>query len=140
MISGKDLKHVRVSNAVAAGTTDVECTAVDMQGFDWVEFIVLFGTITGSAVTSIKAQQGAASNGSDAADITGNSVTVADDDDNQIAICSVVKPTSRYVRCVVDRGTQNAVVDGVVAILGRGIKQPATQDATTVVGLTETTG
>lgn len=54
--------------------------------------IVGFGTITASAVTSIKVQQGAASDLSDAADLLGTGITVAADDDNQIVAV-------RWTRC-----------------------------------------
>ena len=50
-------KITRVSNAVAAGTSDINSSSVDMQGYDAVEFVVLFGAIVATAVTSVKAQQ-----------------------------------------------------------------------------------
>jgi hypothetical protein len=132
----KQVKISRHANAAAAATTDVEpSSGVDMQGFEGVLFLVPFGAITGSAVTSIKAQQsddnGVADGWSDIAD---SGVDVADDDDNQIAYVDVYKPLKRYVRCVVDRGTQNAVVDGIVALQYEPRAKPVTHDATTVVG------
>jgi len=127
-------KLTRVSNAVAAGTSDVNSAVVDTQGFASCTFLVAFGAITAGAVTSCKVQQGAASDLSDAADLAGTAVTVADDDDNQLVAIEVVEPRERYLRCVVDRGTQNAVIDGVVAIQTRAKRLPVTHDATTVVG------
>lgn len=132
-----DTKVVRHSNAVAAGTTDIEPTnGIDTANFDGVMFIVAFGTITAGAVTVVKAQQSTAVDGTgDAfADITGSAISVADDDDNQVVLLDIQNPTNRYVRCVVDRGTQNAVVDGIVAVLYGGANKPTTHDATTVVG------
>jgi len=108
-------KNVKISQAItvtagAAGTSDINGTTLDMSGFDGVLMVVTFGAITGSAVTSIKAQQGAASNLSDAADLSGTAQTVADTDDEKTFYIDLYKPTERYVRLVVDRGTQNAVV------------------------------
>lgn len=128
-------KVTRVSNAVAAGTTDINSSEVDMQNFEGVKFYVLFGAITAGAVTSIKAQQDTVTGMAGAADLEGTALTVADDDDNQIAILDVYRPRERFVRCVVDRGTQNAVVDGIIAVQYGPRVMPATNDATTVVGL-----
>lgn len=136
-ILSQETKITRHSNAVAAGTTDISpANGIDMQGFDGVLFIVPFGAITATAVTSIKAQQSTAVDGTgDAfADIAGTAVTVADDDDNKIAYLDVVRPTERFVRLVVDRGTANAVVDGIIAIQYKARSKPTTHDATTVLG------
>lgn len=108
-------KQVKVSTAITpaagvAGTTDINGTTLDMANYEGVLMVCRFGVITGSAVTSVKAQQGAESDLSDAADLAGTGITVADDDDNQIFIIDLYRPTERYVRLVVDRGTQNAVV------------------------------
>src|SRR5690606_20784853 len=97
----KNVKITRVSNAVAAGTTDVNSSVVDMANFEGVLFVVAFGAITAGAVTSILAQQGAASNLSDAAALANSGVAVADDDDNQIFYLDIYRPQERYVRCVV---------------------------------------
>src|SRR6056297_244159 len=126
------VKRTRVSNAVAAGTTDINSSSVDMQGYRAVEFTVAFGAITSGAVTSVKLQ--GSDDDSTWSDLTGVSVTVADDDDNQLAILDVSKPRQRYVRCVVDRGTENAVVDSIVAAQYAAQVEPVTHDATTVSG------
>ena len=97
------------SNGVAA-TSDIEGVTLDMAGYAGVMAVVTFGAITGSAVTSIKMQQGAASNMSDAADLEGTGQTIADDDDDETFVIDLKQPTDRYVRLYVDRGTQNAVV------------------------------
>jgi len=108
-------KSVKVSTAVtptagAAATTDIEGTTLDMANFEGVLMLVRMGEITGSAVTSIKAQQGAESDLSDAADLEGTGITIADDDDGQIFMIDLYRPAERYVRLYVDRATQNAVV------------------------------
>lgn len=133
----KQVSVVRHSNAVAAGTTDIEpSTGIDMANYDGVMFLIAFGTITANAVTSVKVQQSDDSAGSpdSFSDLEGTSITVADDDDNKIAIIDVYRPEKRYLRVVVDRGTQNAVLDSISAIRYNPRVLPATHDATTVLG------
>ena len=126
----KEVKITRVMNAQAAGTTDVNSNAVDMQGFESVLFVVAFGTIDAGAVTSIKVQESDDASFSTAYDIEGSRVSIADDEDNKLLIIEVHKPLRRYVRVVVDRGTANAVIDGAIALqFGVGYL-PVTQDST----------
>ena len=121
----------RVSNAVAAGTSDVESSSVDMKGFQSVAFTVAMGAITTAAVTSAKLQ--GSSDNSSFSDLEGTGVTIADDDDNQIFVLDIDNPRHRYIKCVVDRGTQNAVVDSIVAAQYGAQIEPVTQPATTTV-------
>jgi hypothetical protein len=129
----KHVKITRVKTAQVAGTTDITSDTIDMQGFDGVLFLAHMGTITSGAVTSLKGQQGAASGMGDAADLEGTGVTIADTDDDKVIGLDIFEPRERYVRCIVDRGTQNAVVDSITAI--QYCKQgllPTTHDSTTV--------
>lgn len=114
----------------SAGTSDLTSEAVDTQGFHGVRFIVGFGAITSGAVTSVKVRQGALSNMSDGADLAGSAQTVADDADNKMFITGIHRPTDRYVDFVVDRGTQNAVVDFLIAELYGAGDVPVSQHAT----------
>lgn len=129
----KNGEFVRVMNAVAAGTTSQNSTGVNCEGADAVTFIAAFGTITSGAVTSIKAQQ-SSDDGSadDYSDIAGSSCTVADDQDNKIAVLEIVRPLKKYVRLVVVRGTQNAVIDGVFAVATHARKVPVSQGSTVI--------
>jgi len=95
----------------AAAATDLNGAIVDLAGYTGLQAIVTFGAITSGAVTSIRMQVGDNSALSDAADVTGLSVTVADDDDGQVFVLDLVKPLKRYARVVVDRATQNAVIE-----------------------------
>lgn len=127
----KDIKVTRVLNAVAAGTSNQNGATLDMSGWDGVLFIAAVGTLTSTQVTGLKAQQGNASNMSDAADLAGSAVgPFADADGNKALALDIYRPLERYVRCVVTRGTANAVIDGVIAIQYRGRKSPVTQDTT----------
>lgn len=124
-------KNVLISQAItvtngAAGTTDINGATLDMQGFDGVLMEITFGAITANAVTSIKAQQGAASNLSDAADLAGSAQTIADDADEKTFYIDLYRPAERYVRLVVDRGTQNAVVASATYIQYGANKVPVT--------------
>lgn len=128
------VKTVRVSNAVAAGSTDSNGSSVDMQGYDAVRFIALLGTLTTNQVTALKAQQSSDNGSSDAfADIADSATSpMGDDDDNDMLITDIIRPTERYVRPVVERATANAVIDGVIAELYMARDEPATQDATVI--------
>lgn len=122
----------RVMTAQAAGATAVNGSVVDMQGWDGVLFIALFGAIVSTAVTGLKAQQGAASDASDAADLLGTLVSIPDTGDDKALVLDIYRPQERYVRPVVNRATANATIDGVIAIRYKGRKAPASLDATVV--------
>lgn len=57
---------------------------------------------------------------SDAADLEGSLVgPLADADGNKLLVLDVHRPRERYVNCVVNRATGNAVIDGVIASVSR---------------------
>jgi hypothetical protein len=137
----KQVNVVRVANAAAAGVTVLTGTHVDMQGWDSVVFLYAIGALTAGQVTALKAQNGALANDTDQADITGAITTaMLDGDSNKILVLEIFRPLLRYVRPVLNRATQNAVLDGGIAIQFSGDKlPPAVLDATisrllTVVG------
>ena len=125
-------KITRVMDAVAAGTTDQNSSSVDMKGFESVTFIASFGAIVAAAVTSVKLQT--SSDNSSFNDLLGTSITVADTDDTSMAVIDLSHPLERYIRMTVDRGTQNATIDGIVALQYEDHEVPVTHDATTVLG------
>jgi hypothetical protein len=117
---------------VVAGTSDLTSSSIDTAGYQGVRIIIGFGAITANAVTSVKAQQSAES-AANFADLAGSAIAVADDDDNQIVVIDIFKPQERYVRTIIDRNTQNAVVDFMVVELYHPRVLPAdTSDATVV--------
>ena len=90
-------KILRVMNAVAAGTTDQTSSAVDMAlegGWESCEFVALFGTLTATQVTTIKAQQSSDDAATDAySDLAGSATAaLADGDSNKIARLQIVRP------------------------------------------------
>jgi hypothetical protein len=121
----------RCLNAVAAGTTSQNGTGVEMANAEVVTFVAAFGAITAGAVTGLKAQQ-SDDDGSadDYTDLEGTLVSIADDEDNKVLVLEVVRPTKKFVRPVVVRGTQNAVIDSVLAIKTHTRVAPTTQGST----------
>lgn len=112
MMLSEDTK-ISIAIAPAAGvaaTTDISGATLDMSGFEGVLMVVSFGAITGGAVTSIKVEQSDAANMSPATDLAGSGQTIAHNDDEKTFYIDIHKPLKRYLRLVVDRGTQNAVV------------------------------
>lgn len=128
-------KQVKITQAItptngAAGTSDINGATLDMAGFEGVLIEVVFGAITAGAVTSIKAQQDTASNMGTAADLAGTGQTVADTDDEDTFYIDLYRPAERYVRVVVDRGTQNAVVASATYFQYGATDQPVSHGAT----------
>lgn len=135
----KDVKFTRVSNAVAAGTSTVNSSAVDMKGFHAVTFAVLIGSIGDSPTTTavdIKVQQTDDNTASPEtwADLTGTKVSYTSSGDNKIALVEVTAPRERYLRCVVERSGGDSVIDGIIAMQSGPADAPVTQDSSTVVG------
>lgn len=130
----EDIRITRVMNAVAAGITDQNSSSVDMSvdgGYEGVMFVALFGALTATQVTQIKGQQ-SSDDGSadDFSDLAGTLVgPLADGDGNKCLVLDIYKPGKQYARCVVDRGTANAVIDGVIAIQYRNRARPSAQAA-----------
>lgn len=133
------VQPLRVSNAVAAGTSDVNTAWVDVANSDGVRFMVAFGTLTSTQVTNVKLQGACLANQADAADLLDSTsgtviktANLADADSNKLAIVEVYKPKVRYVRAVIDRGTANAVIDGAFAHLILNNPLPYTSNTTSV--------
>jgi hypothetical protein len=96
-----------------------------------VQFVALFGALTATQVTSLKVQQGSLADGSDMADLAGSLHTaLADADGNKCLVTDLFRPQKRYVRCVVERATANAVIDGAIALLYGPRVEPVAKDAT----------
>lgn len=119
-----------------AGTSDLTSEGIDTLGFQSALLRVAFGTITSGAVTSIKAQQSDDDGASDAySDLAGTAQSVADTDDNKVFEIEIHRPLKRYLTLIVDRGTQNAVVDYMEVILYNPVHAAVTQSS--IIGGTE---
>lgn len=117
---------------LAAGTTDVNSSAIDLQASNAAHVVVLLGALAASATYTAKIQDSA--DGSTGwADISGLSITVsADTDDNKLLGFDVQQPLKRYIRVVSDRGTGNTALDGIVCYKfrkGLPVSQGATVEA-----------
>jgi hypothetical protein len=127
----KDVKVTRIMNGVAAGTTDQTSSRLDMQGFEGVTFIISFGALTATQVTSAKVQQNTIDSGTGMADLAGTSIgPLADGDSNKEMIIDIWQPQERWLQVIIDRGTANAVIDGITAIQYNAHKSPTTQPST----------
>jgi len=130
----KNALWTRAMDGQAAGTDDtLTGTAIPVGVARDITFVFAFGTITATAVTTCKLQGCTASDGTGATDLTGTGVSVAADDDDQIAVIEVTEMNGyAYVRPAIVRATANAVVDSVVAIQTKHANAPPTQGATVV--------
>lgn len=125
---------VRTAGSAAAGATGYAGTTIDTYGYDGVMFVFTFGALTATQVTNCKLQGGAAANGSDAADIAGSHTSaLADTDSNKAQVIDLYRPAQRYITPYVNRGTANAVVQSITAILYHAETTPPTF-GTTVSG------
>ena len=123
--NGHKITQLSTVTAGAAGASSVNSSSIDMANFEQATFIVPFGTIVSTAVTSIKVQ--GSSDNSSFTDLAGTGVTIADTDDDKTFYVNVVKPTYRYLRCVVSRATANATFGGVLVIQSNPRTMPVTQ-------------
>lgn len=122
---------LRVINATAAGTTTISSSGVDMSDAETVTFYLALGTLTATAVPTVKVQQSDDDGASDAYDDLGGSLQTFDDQQgNKIVAVEVIRPLKRYVRIQVGRGTANAVLDGAVAVKSHIRKTPVAQHST----------
>jgi hypothetical protein len=126
--------EVKITHAITAaqgvaGATALNGAAIDMQGFEAVLMVVTFGAITTGAATAIKAERGADSTLSEPAAIAGSGQTVADTADGKTFYIDIQRPGARYVRLVVDRATQNAVVASAIYIQYDARNHPVTHGA-----------
>lgn len=113
-----NVKITRVMNGVTAGTDDTQTgTGVDMQGYEGVMFVAMFGALTATAVTKLHAEQDTASGfDADPQDLAGTELAIAVADANKCLVLDIYKPRERYVRPLIIRATANAVIDGIIAI------------------------
>ena len=132
MVNGLD--EVKISTALnySSASTALAGTTLDMSGWQGVLMVVKMAAITSGAATSIKAQSDSDSAFGSAQDITGTSITIADDDDDQVFIIDLRHVPERYVRVYLSRATQAAACDGIYIQYGPD-SRPVTNDVTNYV-------
>ena len=128
----KNAKIVKMNNGAAAGTSLVTSSTIDAAGYNSALVICDLAAVVDGSVMSLQVQDGAASNGSDAANITGASagLTGATSSNGQIVV-NVHKPLLRYLTATFARTTQNATVNSITAFLyNANGPEPVTQPTT----------
>jgi len=130
----KNFKIKQIFNGAAAGTTLQTSSTFAMDGYNAVCIICSVGTVLTTAVMQLTAQEGSASNGSDAANITGAQTAAYTDSggasSNSLFIVDVLRPQKEYITATFSRTTANVVVNNMIAILYQADKIPVTLDAT----------
>lgn len=122
----KVVKSVAPAVYTSAATGDV----VDTLGFNTLVALISVGAIdltSGDETYTVKIQEGAAANLSDAADISGASVTVtANDQHKKIALNDLGSSArKRYIRVVVTpAGTTPSIACACPVVLGRAFNGP----------------
>ena len=116
--------HVKITSALtyASGTASRNGDTLDMSGWDGVLGIVTMGTIAASAVGDVHWEQGATT--TPATDLEGTAIVSAADDDDQVWVLDLYRPTKRYVRLVVTKDASNAMAESAVYIQYSGHKLP----------------
>lgn len=131
----KDCKVTRVSNKVAAGTSQIDSARVDMTGFDSVIFVAGLDTSTATAViTAIAKSNPADSVAGSTTEKTGTAVTDAGGNQaNQDYVVDLHRPQNRYAYCSLTRTVANVAVNAIYAIQYNAAKGPlpVSQPATT---------
>ena len=130
----KDMKVLPVEAAASAGQTTLTTDVVDMQGFESVAFIAYLGDVTDTSVLTLTGYT------NDTADTVSPTALAspatytagASDADNKLMVLDLHRPRERYVYATLARGTANAVLNGIVAVLYNASDMPVTQDATVI--------
>ena len=96
--------------------------------------ITTFGTLTSGQVTKLKVQEYTSDSAGNYADVTGAiTAAAADADAGKLLILDVYKPQQRWIRPVIVRGTQNAViVSGIVELYQADFQPVSLTDSTNI--------
>lgn len=120
--------RLAVAGAASAGT-DVNGAAFDMAGYDGV--LIFCSIATFNAGNFLKAQQGEASNLSDAADLAGSKVAAVAN--GQVVCLDINRPKERYIRGVAVRGGANTATGDMYYLGYKASQQPVSNLITNVL-------
>ncbi len=129
------IKITVVEGAAAAAQTELVSDVLDMQGWDGVIFVALFGDVTDTAVLGLTVKGNTANHVSSPAPVTQAAAAFtagASNADSKALVVDVCDPMLRYVFASVTRTVANAVVNGVIAIQYSAESKPTTQDASVI--------
>lgn len=113
----------------------VSGTGVDTSGWEEVTFHINVGAITGAGTLAAVIQEDTASNFGTAANVANAAlVNITNTTPNNVMILGILRPTKRYVRCLVTQAA-NTVVASVTCIRSRrtGLLPPTQSASQTVV-------
>lgn len=113
----------------------VNGTGVDTQGWEDVVFHINVGAITGAGTLAAVIQEDTASNFGTAANVANAAlVNITNTTPNNVMVLGIIRPTKRYVRCVITQAT-NTVVASVTSIRRRrtGLLPPTASASQSVV-------
>jgi hypothetical protein len=120
---------ISVDGPTVAGTTEVDSTPVDMNGFDGVLFLVQLGTA--AANNTVKAQEDTVVGMGTVQDLAGSSLASSAVATLKTLVLDVKRSTKEFLRVAVLRGT-STTVDSIVAIRYNARTLPAAQVAANV--------
>lgn len=116
------------SAAVAAGTSEIDGTGIDMSGFDEITIIAALGTVTSTGVDVLKIQESNDNGNTDPwADITGATTGSQTNKSNKLLVVSAWRPVKRYVRGVLLPTVANTALNVMLAIQSKASKKPTVQ-------------
>ncbi|TVQ59910.1 MAG: hypothetical protein EA379_09525 [Phycisphaerales bacterium] len=125
-------KITRTNNRAAGATTDLDGAAwVDMAGFDGVRAVAILDDVTATSALSLQVLQADTAAGAGSEVLAGSAefVAGASDADNKVIVTDVLRPSKRFVRTRLKRGTANAVVDAVLLEQYSARDEPTEQSA-----------
>ncbi|HOY89472.1 MAG TPA: hypothetical protein PLQ29_08695 [Spirochaetales bacterium] len=119
-------KIVRLSGAVSAGATNIDCTPeVDCTGYESAVIIATFGTVVDTAVCGLKARLGDASGALTVAATPAASFIASTSSQKQLAI-EVKRPNGKLISARIERTTANAALESCVLLLFDHRQGPST--------------
>lgn len=101
------------TKGLAAGTTDVNSSAVDLLADLDVQFVIDLGVVTATGTGTFQLQR--SDNGTTWTNITGASFAWTDANTLQKVTIGCSEVTNRYVRVAIDRNTANTAITGITA-------------------------
>lgn len=133
-------KFMVCSPDAAGATTDLDGTVIDMaqdEGYDGICLIAHLGDVADTSAINLKLMGSATSDGASPSleNEIGSVAAGAATHDDKLLVLDTRGPANRYVFSRLVRGTANAAVNSVVAILYKARKVPVVQGADVIASL-----
>lgn len=134
----RDCKVVPCSPDATGGTSDIDGAVIDMGadgGYNAVAFVAHLGDVSDTCVLELQCRGSANSDGSASSQeaTTGTRTANAANSDDKLVILDVQKPAGRYVFPRLKRGTANAALNSIIAVVYKANNLPATPSADVVL-------